>query len=112
MSEYEYRWLQEHLKEKFKYAHGYTDKRKDGFRDAILTAKSMLHRLYENTRRLTEGNTFAEKLRAYGLTVNQFLELNDEWNNMSVRDRCKLHTLEDEALKDLTKMGGEEKPNG
>lgn len=90
MSECEYRWLQEHLKEKLKYAHGYTGKRKEGFQDAILTVKSMLHRLYENTRSLAEGNTFAEKLSAHGLTVNQFLDLRDEWNRMSASDRCKL----------------------
>lgn len=41
-------------------------------------------------RRLTDGNTFADKLRAHGLTVNQFLDLRDEWNSMPASDRCDL----------------------
>ena len=46
MTEQEYRALQSRLDEKLQYCNGNTGKRREGFKEAILCVKSMLHEIY------------------------------------------------------------------
>ena len=48
MTEQEYSALQSMLDAKLQYCNGNTGKRREGFKEAILSVKSMLHAMYNN----------------------------------------------------------------
>lgn len=47
MKENEYQWLQAKLSAKLQHCNGHTGKRREGYEEAILNVKSMLHELHE-----------------------------------------------------------------
>lgn len=51
----EYRTLQSMLDAKLQYCNGNTGKRREGFKEAILSVKSMLHDMYNNKEKEQNG---------------------------------------------------------
>ena len=49
---------------------------------------------------------FKEFLTQHGLTVNQFLDLRDEWNQLPAHDRCTLLEEED-RIKEVNQLDAE-----
>lgn len=54
MNEFEYRLLQSKLNAKLKHCNGNTGKRREGYEEAILNVKSMLHELYKEENKMDE----------------------------------------------------------
>ena len=54
MTEQEYRALQSKLDAKLRYCNGNTGKRREGFEEAILSVKSMLHDMHNSEDKKVE----------------------------------------------------------
>lgn len=50
MTEQEYKTLQSKLDTKLQYCNGNTGKRREGFKEAILSVKSMIHNIYNKEK--------------------------------------------------------------